>query len=73
MALLLTNGYTSNMPHWPPDRARANNVTDLGSLIYIYLNQPSHRCCSAPAEAAVVVLLVFVLADQPALAGLDCA
>lgn len=60
VAILLTNGYTPAMPHWPlwgPN----GNVTDLGSMIYTYLSQPSPTL-KPPAEAAVVVLLALVLA-----------
>jgi ABC-type phosphate transport system permease subunit len=59
VALLFTNGYTTYMPHWPLWGAN-NNVTDLGSAIYLYLSQPSPSL-QPPAEAAVVVLLGLVL------------
>lgn len=60
VALLLTNGYSSFMPKWPP-WGPVGSVTDLGSLIYLYLGQPT-PLLHAPAEAAVVVLLGLVLA-----------
>lgn len=61
VALLLTNFYTYFMPRWPI-WGQGNNVTDLGSMIYVYISQPT-PLLQAPAEAAVVVLLalVFVL------------
>ena len=59
VALLLTNGYTYFMPHLPL-WGQANNVTDLGSMIYVYLSQPSPKL-QPPAEAAIVVLMAFVL------------
>ena len=60
VALLLVNGFTSYMPHWPL-WGQGNNVTDIGSMIYIYIGQPT-PLLQAPAEAAVVVLLALVLA-----------
>lgn len=60
VALLFTNGYTRYMPQWPL-WGQNGNVTDLGSLIYVYLNQPT-PLLQPPAEAAVVVLLGLVLA-----------
>jgi phosphate transport system permease protein len=59
VALIFVNGYTSNLPHWPLV-GQNNNVTDMGSMIYVYLNQPSPKL-QPPAEAAVIVLLIFVL------------
>lgn len=59
VALLLTNGYTPDMPHQQLVGSYGN-VTDLGSLIYVYLAQPS-PLYRAPAEATVVVLLALVL------------
>lgn len=59
VALLLANGYTYLMPRWPPWGPQGN-VTDLGSMIYLYLYQPT-TLLHAPAEAAVVVLLGLVL------------
>lgn len=59
VALLFTNGYTPQLPHWPIV-GQANNVTDLGTMIYVYLNQPS-PVLQPPAEAAVIVLLALVL------------
>jgi phosphate transport system permease protein len=59
VAILFTNSYTPFMPHWPIV-GQNNNVTDMGSLIYVYLSQPTPTL-QAPAEAAVVVLLGFVL------------
>jgi len=59
VALLFTNGYTTYMPHWPL-WGRNNNVTDLGSAIFLYLSQPS-QALQPPAEAAVIVLLGLVL------------
>ncbi len=62
VALLLTNGYTYLMPQWPLRlTGQGNNVTDLGSAIYIYLSQPT-PLLQPPAEAAVIVLLGLVLA-----------
>ncbi len=60
VAILLANGYTNFLPHWPLWGANTS-VTDMGSLIYIYLYQPG-TALAAPAEAAVVVLLGLVLA-----------
>ncbi len=59
VALLLTNGYTPDMPHQQLV-GQYGNVTDLGSLIYVYVSQPS-PLYQAPAEATVVVLLALVL------------
>jgi phosphate transport system permease protein len=59
VALLLTNGYTYFMPRWPLWGPQGN-VTDMGSMIYLYLYQPT-TLLRAPAEAAVVVLLGLVL------------
>jgi len=59
VALLLTNGYTYYMPKWPL-WGQGNQVTDLGSLIYVYVNAPTTKL-QAPAEAAVAVLLALVL------------
>ncbi len=59
VAILLTNGYTNFMPRWPLSGPAAS-VTDMGSLIYLYLYQAG-TALQAPAEAAVVVLLGMVL------------
>jgi phosphate transport system permease protein len=60
VAILLTNGYTSFVPHWPIV-GQNNNVTDLGTMIYVYLNQPTPTL-QPPAEAAALVLLMLALA-----------
>ena len=62
VALLLTNGYSLTMPHWPPSLiGQGTGLGDMGSLIYVYLEQPTPTL-QAPAEAAAVVLLLLVLA-----------
>ncbi len=59
VALLLTNFYTYYMPRWPL-WGQGNNVTDIASMIYVYISQPT-PLLQAPAEAAVIVLLALVL------------
>lgn len=59
VAILLANGYTNFMPRWPLS-GPSGSVTDMGSLIYLYLYQAG-TALAAPAEAAVVVLLGMVL------------
>jgi phosphate transport system permease protein len=59
VAILLSNGYTSFLPHWPLV-GQNNNVTDMGTMIYVYLNQPT-PLLQPPAEAAALVLLALVL------------
>lgn len=59
VALLFTNGYVPNLPHWPIV-GQGNSVTDLGTMIYVYINQPT-PLLQPPAEAAVIVLIALVL------------
>lgn len=59
VAILFTNGTTTLMPR-PRLTGPDSNVTDLGALIYAYLDQPT-PLLQAPAEATVVVLLTLVL------------
>jgi len=59
VALIFVNGYTPSLPHWPIV-GQNNSVTDMGSMIYVYLNQANPKL-QPPAEAAVIVLLAFVL------------
>jgi phosphate transport system permease protein len=59
VALLLTVGYTYDMPHWPLWGANSQ-VTDIGVMIYTYLTEPSPDL-RAPAQAAILGLLALVL------------
>jgi ABC-type phosphate transport system permease subunit len=62
VALLLTNGYSLTMPHWPPQLVgQGNSLGDVSSSIYVYLEQPT-PLLQAPAEAAAIILLLLVFA-----------
>lgn len=62
VALLLTNGYSLVMPRWPLQLVGQNtSVGDVGSIIYVYLEQPTPKL-QAPAEAAALILLLVVFA-----------